>query len=77
MFATAFAHLERPIVLWRQLGICSICDPGCRAVVETQQYPIAGLELDIAVGLVMGVLHVILCLQQTLPDLSQERVSLE
>jgi hypothetical protein len=46
-------------------------------VVETQQYPIAGLELDIAVGLVMGVLHVILCLQQTLPDLSQERVSLE
>lgn len=47
-----FAHLERPIVLGRELGIAAVCDAGGRTVVETQQRLVAGRKLGVTLGLV-------------------------
>jgi hypothetical protein len=45
-------------------------------MVEAKPDPIAYLELDMAMGLVVMLLHVILSLKKTFPDFGQECVAL-
>lgn len=71
----ALYDMERSIEPWRQPGLGGGGDPGCRALVKTQPHPLADVELQITMKLVVGSLHDILHQQQMLPNFSKELIT--
>ena len=65
----AFKHPVWPKVPWRQLADTLVGDTGGRALVKTRPCPVSDRQGDIAVALIVVLLHVRLGNEKTVPDL--------